>query len=116
MAAIFQTHVGHTLFFSINHLRKKDVNEPCYKTTELKWIAVNKKQKILGNILTILYMFAQKSTVNLTKSTTKVPTHDAYTVLLVLKLGLIVVFTVINTITHQVFRSLYKTTTVTILN
>ena len=28
------THVGHTLFFPLNHLRKNDVNEPCSKTTE----------------------------------------------------------------------------------
>ena len=41
------------------------------------------------------------------------PSHDAHTLLLVLKLGLIVVVIVINTITHQVFRSLYKPTTVT---
>ena len=50
------------------------------------------------------------------KCTTKVHTHDAYTVSLVLKLGLVVVVIVINTIKHQVFRSLYKPTTVTILS
>ena len=62
-----------------------------------------------------LHACIQESTVNLTKCTTKVPTHDAYTVLLVLKLGLIVVVIVINTITHQVFKSLCKPTSVPIL-
>ena len=50
------------------------------------------------------------------KCTTKVHTHGAYTVLLVLELGLVVVVIVINTITHQVFRPLCKPTTVTILS
>ena len=36
MAAIFLDSCGPHIIFSINHLRKKDVNEPCYKTTELK--------------------------------------------------------------------------------
>ena len=53
-------------------------------------------------------MFAYKSTVNLTKCTTKSRTHDAYTVLLVLKLWLVVVVIVITTIKHQVFKSLYN--------
>ena len=37
-------------------------------------------------------------------------THDAYTVLLVLKLGLVVVVIVIITVVHQVFISPYKPT------
>ena len=60
--------------------------------------------------------FAEKSTVNLMKCTTKVCIHDAYTVLLVLKLGLVVVVIVIITIKQQVFRSLYKPATMPILS
>ena len=44
-------------------------------------------------------MLALKSKVNLTKSTTKVYTHGAYTVLFMLKLRLVVVADVIITIT-----------------
>ena len=69
----------------------------------------------MGNKLTISYMFALKSKVNLTKCTAKVRTHDTYTVLLVLKLGLVVVVIVVITI-HQVFESLYKSATVPILS
>ena len=61
-------------------------------------------------------MFALKSKVNLTKSTTKLCKHDAYTVLFVLKLRLVVVVNVIITITCQVFRSLYKPATVPVLS
>ena len=61
-------------------------------------------------------MFAWKSTVNLTKCTTKAHVHDAFTVLLVLKLGLVVVVIVIITIIHQVSKSLYKPATVPILS
>ena len=109
--------MGHTLFFPINHLKKKkNANEPCSKTTEQKLIWVNKKHEILGNILTISCVFALKSKVNLTKCTTKVCTHNTDTVLLVLKLGLVVVVIVIITIIHQVFRSLFKPATVPILS
>ena len=61
-------------------------------------------------------MFTQKSTVNLKKCTTTGRTHDAYNVLLVLKLGLVVVVVVIITIINQAFRSLYKPATVSILS
>ena len=74
---------------------------------------------MLGNIheLNICYILALKSKVNLLKCTTKVCTHDAYTVLLVLKLGLVVTVIVIITIIHLVFRSLYKpANSVTILS
>ena len=94
---------------------QKNVNESCSKTTKQKWIQVNKKHGILGNIhaLNICYMFALKSEVNLMKWTTKVRTHDVYTVLLVLKLGLVV--NIIIIVIHQVSRSLYKPPKVTIL-
>ena len=74
---------------------------------------------MLGNIHVpnICYMLALKSKVNLMKCTTKVYIHDAYTVLLVLKLGLIVTVIVIITIIHLLFRSLYKpSNSVTILS
>ena len=74
---------------------------------------------MLGNIHVpnICYMLALKSKVNLMKCTTKVYIHDAYTVLLVLKLGLIVTVIVIITIIHLLFRSLYKpANSVTILS
>ena len=61
-------------------------------------------------------MFAQKSTVNLTKCTTKARAQDAYTVLLVLKLGLVVFVIVTLTITYQVFKSLYKPATIPTLS
>ena len=109
---------GPNIIFSIITISEINLHESCYETIEQKWIKVNKKREILGNIhvLTICYMFALKSKVNLKKCATKVCTHDAYTVLLVLKLGLVVVVIVIITILHQVFISPYKPTTVPILS